>query len=73
MRKKSVKKDNEAVTQTNIGSLIKVPGDRIEQYMTPKGDVITKVDTKERNITHRQYGKKDGSKGKQTIIIKQID
>jgi len=53
--------------------LIKAPGDKLEQYKTPTGNVITKVDTTEINFTHRQYNKKDGSKGKQTITFKQIN
>lgn len=53
--------------------LIKNSGDKLEQYKTLKGDVITKVDTEEINITHRQYNKKDGTQGKQTITFKQIN
>ena len=51
--------------------LIKQPGDSIEQHMSPKGDVITRVKTEGLNATHRQYNKKDGTKGKQVLILKQ--
>ena len=50
---------------------IKSPGDKITKIMMPGGDIITKLDTKERKATHRQYMKKDGTPGKQTILIKQ--
>lgn len=73
MKNELVKKAEDAITQINTSRLIKAPGDEAKQYMTPKGDVITKVNTAETNYTHRQYNKKDGTKGKQTITFKQID
>ena len=52
---------------------IKYPGDRLTQEMTPSGDIVTRLDTKEKKATHRQYMKKDGTPGKQTITIMQPD
>lgn len=61
------------LVKVETSPLIKQPGDRIEQRMTPKYDVITHIDTNELNATHRQYSKKDGTKGKQVLILKQIE
>lgn len=60
-------------TSQATSRLIKQPGDSVERHMSPKGDVITRVKTKELNVTHRQYSKKDGTKGKQVLILKQIE
>ncbi len=49
------------------------PGDTFIQKITPKGDIISKLDTKKAKMTHRQYVKKDGSKGKQTLTLMQPD
>lgn len=73
MENELAKKSGGEITPTNASSIIKSPGDKIEQYMTPKGDVITKANTAETNFTHRQYCKSDGTPGKQTITFKQID
>ena len=47
---------------------IKQPGDRIEQRMTPHGDVVTKVRTEEGRITARQYVK-EGRLGKTVLTV----
>lgn len=52
---------------------IKYPGDKMVQEMMPGGDIVTRLDTKERKATHRQYMKKDGTPGKQTVIFVQPD
>lgn len=54
-----------------FSSLIKEPGDEISQYKTPRGDIITKIIAKYAKATHRQYSRKNGEKGKQTMIIMQ--
>ena len=68
---------NEIVKQINTvskpGSLIKVPGDSVTQYMTDNRNIITKADTQDLKFTHRQYMKKDGTPGKQTITFMQPD
>lgn len=65
------------VTQINQGaernSLLREPGDKVTQYMTDSRNVITKAETKNFKATHRQYAKKDGTPGKQTITIMQPD
>lgn len=68
-------KDLEVVdtTQMIINENLKEPGDKLTQEIKPGGDVITKLNTKEKKATHRQYKKKDGTLGKQTIIIMQPD
>lgn len=53
--------------------IIKHPGDKITQEKMPGGDIITRIDTKEKKATHRQYMKKDGKPGRQTITIMQPD
>ena len=53
--------------------LIKHPGDKVTQYMTDHQDIITKAETQEFKATHRQYTKKDGTPGKQTITLMQPD
>ena len=54
--------------------LIKNPNDHVERYMTPQGkEIVTKVDTQEMNATHRQYLKKDGTPGKQTLTFKEVE
>lgn len=58
----------------NAGNeFIKYPGDKMTKIMTPCGNIVTRLDTKERKATHRQYMKKDGTPGKQTITIMQLD
>ena len=52
---------------------LKKPGDKVSQEITATGDIITKVNTEEKKATHRQYVKKDGTLGKQTITIMQPD
>ena len=68
---------NNTNNSTNIfdrnNDIIKHPGDKIIQEKMPGGDIITRIDTKEKKATHRQYMTKDGKPGKQTIIIKQPD
>ena len=56
--------------ETFTSPLIKQPGDRIEQYKAPHGDVITKINagTKE---TVRQYFDKKGKPGKVTATFMQ--
>ena len=65
------------VAQINQGavrnSLVQEPGDMVTQYMTNNRNVITKADTSIFKATHRQYTKKDGTPGKQTITIMQPD
>lgn len=64
----------------NIGNIfernndiIKHSGDKITQEKMPGGDIITRIDTKEKKATHRQYTTKDGKPGRQTITIMQPD
>lgn len=61
--------DNGMIKNENI----KYPGDKITQEMMPCGDIVTRLDTKERKATHRQYTKKDGTPGKQTLTLMQPD
>ena len=52
---------------------LKYPGDKIIQEKMPNGDIVTRLNTKKKKATHRQYIKKDGTPGKQTMIIMQSD
>lgn len=65
----------ELVTQ-NVSDMdthpaIQQPGDKITQEMMPGGDVITRIATEEKNMTLRQYMKKDGTEGRKVLTIKQ--
>ena len=71
MGKKDMLLVSEEIIEKNAN--LKHPGDKITQKVTPKGDIVTKLDTKEKKATHRRYMKKDGTPGKQTIIIMQPD
>ena len=56
------------------GNIIKQEGDHAEQYMTEHGrEIVTKANTHEVNVTHQQYLRKDGTKGKQTITFKELE
>lgn len=68
-----MKDKNELSTNTHTNPYIKEAGDKITQEKMPCGDVMTRYDTKELNATERQYMKKDGTPGKKTLILKQID
>lgn len=52
---------------------IKYPGDIMIQEMKPCGDIVTKLNTKERRATLRQYMKKNGKPGKKTIVIMETE
>ena len=70
-------KRNEVISTINriVGrnAYIQQPGDRVTQEMMPGGDIVTRWDTKARKATHRQYMKKDGTPGRQTMILMQPD
>lgn len=53
--------------------ILKAPGDRCEEYITEHGHKIKKVNTQQVNATAHTYPKKDGSMGKTTITIKEVD
>lgn len=53
-------------------NILKCPGDTRLDYVTPKGDYISQIHTKDINATFRQYNKKDGTPGKKTITFKQV-
>ena len=69
--------EKEIITVDDVGIKkdpnLQKPGDKITQMIMPKGDIVTRLDTEERKATHRQYMKKDGTPGKQTIIFMQPD
>lgn len=46
---------------------------RTKKKGMPGGDIVTKVKAKKAKVTHRQYMKKDGTPGKQTITFMQPD
>ena len=52
-------------------NILRHPGDTRIDYVTPKGDFVSKIHTKDINATFRQYNKKDGTPGKKTITFKQ--
>ena len=52
MGKKDMLLVNDEIIEKNAN--LKHPGDKI----TPKGDIVTKLDTKEKKATHRRYMKK---------------
>lgn len=54
-------------------SVLKAPGDKVETYITPKGnEQVMRVNTAELNVTFRQYLNKDGQPGKKTITFKEV-
>ena len=70
MENEIIKRQSDEITKNPY---IQQPGDMMIQEMKPYGDIITKLDTKERKATHRQYTKKDGTPGKQVVIVMQPD
>lgn len=70
-------KDNEMILANDAeivqNPYLQEPGDTFIQKISPKGDIISKLNTKKVKMTHRQYGKKGGKKGKQTLILMQPD
>lgn len=56
-----------------LGQHVQKPGDTITQEVKPHGNVVTKLNSEQSKVTHRQYKKKDGTLGKQTLTIMQPD
>ncbi|WP_303840319.1 hypothetical protein [Selenomonas ruminantium] len=54
-------------------NIIKAPGDKMTKEMKPCGDIVTKVNTKERKAVLRQYMKKDGTPGKRTLTFMELE
>ena len=70
--------DNKAIVtinnaDTEMDHYLQKPGDKITKEVKPSGDIITKVDTEQIKFTRRQYTKKDGTRGKQTVTLMQPD
>ncbi len=60
-----------STVSSGLSQYIQQPGDKLTQEMKPGGDIVTKLDAQQGKVTHRQYMKKDGTPGKQTITIMQ--
>ena len=74
MKKNEITSPLQFLDGTYGGDIIKRKGDRAEKYMTEhEREIVTKASTHEVNVTHQQYLRKDGTKGKQTITFKELE
>lgn len=64
----STPNNNVANAAFGLNQLLTNPGDVVKAEKMPGGDIVARLDTKNRKATARQYMKKDGTPGKITVV-----